>query len=104
MKKSVQDLIEGKTLKTWAWAAVAVVSILSVVEDSNLHLPSMVGFPVVVVLVEVAFLVVAVFLVVVGLSSISDFSIKALVPLFPDIFFNENNGYKGGRGMKIFIC
>ena len=62
MKKNVQDMIEGKTLKKWAWA-VEEVSILSVVEDSNLHLLSTVD------LVGVAFPVVA-------LSTISDFSKK----------------------------
>lgn len=67
MKKNVQDMIEGKTLKKWAWA-VEEVSILSVVEDSNLHLLSMVD------LVGVAFPVVA--FPVVALSTISDFSKK----------------------------
>lgn len=77
MKKSAQDTIEGKTLKRRAWV-VEVVSIPLVAEDSHLHLLSTVDLVgVVVVLVEVAILV--------GLSSISDFS-KRIGSLFSLIF------------------
>lgn len=36
MKKNVQDMIEGKTLKTWVWeGAVVVLTLLEVVVDNN---------------------------------------------------------------------
>lgn len=38
MKKNVQDMTEGKTLKTWVWVVVVVAaSIHLVVVDSNSH-------------------------------------------------------------------
>lgn len=37
MKKNVQDMTEGKTLKTWVWVVVVAASIHLVVADSNSH-------------------------------------------------------------------
>ena len=37
MKKNVQDMTQGKTLKTWVWVVVQVASIHLVVAVSNTH-------------------------------------------------------------------